>query len=412
MHQLTNPWMSYAWGSPEKIPRLMCLSPGSLPVAEVWMGAHPAAPSQLEINGRLVTLGDYIDAGPRHSLGHLAEHAVPGELRAAHLPFMMKLLAANSSLSLRVHPTSAGAEQGFAREESVGLPIDHPARNFRDRSHKPEMLYALSPFDLLAGFRAPKDIHAALLSLAEPVGGTHAGRVPEPLRATLDALEHPVPGVALERAFGTLLRTAPGPAAALVSRVLAAAAGRPDAGPECALVSRLADEHPGDLGAVAALFLSRHHLEPGQAVFVEAGVVHSYLGGLGVEVMSTSDNVLRAGLTPKRVSVPDLLRAVRFSPGRVAPVTGDPSFGGLLFAPPVRDFSLWVHDGSAATPAGATVAGPPAGPRIVVSCGSPVTVATEYQEVSLAPGGSAFIPDADGPIRLKSAGRVAIAMPG
>lgn len=376
------------------------------------MGAHPAAPSQLEIDGQLVTLSDFIDARPGHSLGCVAEHDAPGPTGSPGLPFMMKLLAASSSLSLQVHPTRAGAEQGFAREELEGLPIDHARRSFRDRSHKPEMLYALSPFDLLAGFREPQETHAALLALTEAAGGGDADPVLKPLRATLRALEEPVPAIALERAFSTLLMTPPKLAAALVSRVVTAAAGLPDPGPECALVLRLAAEHPADLGAIAALFLTRLHLEPGQALFVDAGVVHSYLGGLGIEVMSTSDNVLRAGLTSKHVSVPDVLSSVRFVPGGIAPLKGDPSFGGLRFAPPVRDFALWVHDGSAAGPSGSTAYGPASGPRIVVSCGYPVTVITDSDELTLAPGRSAFIPDADGPIKLRTSGRAAVALPG
>jgi mannose-6-phosphate isomerase len=376
------------------------------------MGTHPVAPSQLEVDGRLVTLGDFIDARPRHSLGPVTGDSFPRELATARLPFMMKLLAANSSLSLQVHPTRAQAEQGFEREDASGLPVDHPMRSFRDQCHKPEMLYALSPFDLLAGFREPQEIQATLLALAELAGGPHATSVLAPLRATLDALEHPVPGVALRGAFGALLTTSPGPAAELVTRVVAAAAQRPDAGPDSGLVVRLASEHPGDVGALAALFLVRHHLEPGQALFVDAGVVHSYLEGLGVEVMSTSDNVLRAGLTSKHVSVPDVLSTVRFVPGGVGPLLGVPSFGGVRFAPAVRDFSLWVRDGHSGQTGGMTVAGPPSGPRIVLSCGAPVTVLTDSHEVTLPPGASAFVPHADGPIRLESSGRVAVALPG
>ena len=392
MYLLTNPSMDYAWGSLTAIPELLGLIPDSRPVAEMWIGAHPSAPSTLELGGRALGLDSYIDTDPIHSLGYTADGG-----RVKTLPFMMKLLAAERPLSLQVHPTQADAEEGFHREQAAGLSIHDPVRCYRDRSHKPEMLYALGPFELLAGFRRPDLIRETFRGLDVP------GLAP-----VLAALNHSDPGTALRVGFATVLRTDPLLVADLLEGVVGQAGRLRHHHPEYRLLARLADAYPGDLGIVAAMFLNHRMLAHGDAVFVPAGVVHSYLQGLGVEVMATSDNVLRAGLTPKYISIPEVMRTVTFVdrlPDIVAPVR---SSRHSVFAPPTREFALWIHEPSDES-AGEWMAGPAAGARLVVSCGSPAELDSGGRRLVLEPGRSAFVPDADGPLGVRSAGIVAIA---
>ena len=392
MYLLTNPSMNYAWGSPTAIPELMGMSPDSRPVAEVWIGAHPAAPSTLELGGGALGLDSYIETDPAHTLGYTAD-----EGRASTLPFMMKLLAAERPLSLQVHPTRAGAEEGFHREQEAGLSIHHPGRCYRDRSPKPEMLYALGPFELLAGFRRPDQVREILKGLDVP------GLAP-----MLSALDNPDPETALRAGFATVLDTDPRLVAGLVDSVVGQAQRLQHDRSEYRLLTRLADAHPGDLGIVAAMFLNHRTLSQGEAVFIPAGVVHSYLRGLGVEVMATSDNVLRAGLTPKHVNIPEVMRTVTFvdrCPDIVAPVS---TSRRSVFAPPTPEFALWVHESSEES-ARQWMAGPASGARLVVSCGSPVELDCGGRRLDLESGRSAFVPDADGPLGVRSAGTVAIA---
>lgn len=394
MYLLTNPSMDYAWGSPTAIPELMGLGPdsSSRPVAEVWIGAHPAAPSTLELGGRALGLDSYIETHPVHALGYAADGG-----GVSTLPFMVKLLAAERPLSLQVHPTRAGAEEGFHREEAAGLSIHDPARCYRDRSHKPEILYALGPFELLAGFRRPDQIREIIDGLDVP------GLAP-----VLAALDNSDPETALRAGFATALDNDPRLAACLVDNVVGQARRLRHDRPEYRLLTRLADAHPGDLGIVAAMFLNHRMLTQGEAVFIPAGVVHSYLRGLGVEVMATSDNVLRAGLTPKHISIPEVLRTVTFADKGPDIVVPDRSGSRCVFAPPTPEFALWVIESSDER-AGEWMAGPASGPRLVVSCGSPVDLDCGGRRLVLEPGRSAFVPDADGPLGVRTAGTVAIA---
>lgn len=387
--------MNYAWGSPDLIPQLMDAVPSSQPVAEVWMGAHPASPSSIELEGRSVDLNQFIASNPEYALG-----VTTGDGGDSTLPFMMKLLAADSPLSLQVHPTRADAEDGFRREELAQVALDDPSRCYRDRSHKPEMLYALGPFELMAGFRPPRQI-------LEVLGGLD----PLALGPVMRALGHPDPGVALRDGFAAALEMAPTSVAYLVDSLIEKTRHRGPCRPEYELMTRLAVAHPADVGVVAAAFLHHVVLAPGEAVFLPAGVVHSYVRGLGVEVMATSDNVLRAGLTSKYVSVPEVLRTVHFavgSPDLLVPVSNRRSG---VFTPPTTEFSLWVYraaDSDLERDAH-LLPGPGSGPRIVVSCGSPVEIISGGQCLTLEPGRAAFVPDADGTLSLRSVGTVAIA---
>ncbi|MDN5381600.1 mannose-6-phosphate isomerase, class I [Streptomyces sp. LB8] len=318
MDRLDNTIRPYAWGSTTAIPHLLGVEPSGEPQAEMWMGAHPGAPSR---TGR-GTLAEVIEADPERELG-----ARTVARFGPQLPFLLKILAAGAPLSLQVHPDLEQARRGYADEERRGIPLDAPHRNYKDTNHKPELVCALTEFDGLCGFRAP-DRAADLL----------------------DAL-----GVAALKPYVDLLRTRPEDAALrevltalltadreqMAGTVAEAAAACARLGGDHAPYADIARHYPDDPGVLAAMLLNHVRLQPGEALFLGAGVPHAYLNGLSVEIMANSDNVLRCGLTPKHVDVPELLRIVRFEaadPGILRPEAGPD--GEEVYDTPVDEFRL------------------------------------------------------------------------
>lgn len=264
------------------------------------MGAHPVAPSFVERAGARASLADVVSRAPERELGD----AVVREL-GPRLPFLLKVLAAAEPLSLQAHPTLEQARAGYEDEERRGIPIDAPHRNYKDPSHKPELLCALTPFDALSGFRRIDETLRLFDLLAVP----ELEPVLAPLRATRDPS-------GLAETFRALMTMPDDRRARVVDATLAACARPSDAfAGERALAARLAQLYPGDIGIVSALLLELVHLEPGEAIYLGAGNLHAYLEGTGVEIMASSDNVLRGGLTKKHVDVPELLRVLDFGGG-------------------------------------------------------------------------------------------------
>ncbi|GII23555.1 mannose-6-phosphate isomerase, class I [Planosporangium mesophilum] len=362
MEPLDNPVRGYAWGSRTVLAALQGRPATGRPEAELWMGAHPGSPSAA--GGVLLT--EVIAGDPAGVLG-AGTVARFGE----RLPFLLKVLAAAEPLSLQAHPTSGQAAEGFAAEEAAGKPRDAPDRNYRDPYHKPELLVAVEPFEALCGFRDPA-VTATLL----------AGLDVAELAPTVAALRGADPGVALREAVTGLMELAEAERSALVKGVVAAARGR--SGYE--LATALGQRYRDDLGVVVALLLNHVTLQPGEAVWMPAGNLHAYLRGTGVEIMAASDNVLRGGLTPKHVDVPELLRVLRFEvladpvvrPREVAP-------GLVTWPAPVDDFALYR-----ALPDGSAITLPGDGPRIVFCLRGEVRVDDGAGEVVLAGGQAAF----------------------
>jgi mannose-6-phosphate isomerase class I len=322
----------YAWGQRNRdafIPALLGLTPKpDEPYAELWIGGHPLLPATLSIGGVDMALDRLIAIAGETVMGAPAI----GKF-GAQLPFLMKVLAAARPLSIQAHPNRAQAEAGFAREEAAGIPFDAPARNYRDPNHKPELIVALTPFFALDGFRPVAEIVATLKSVPELA----------PL------LDRAAPAGVDDRSW---LRD-------LFSRVMSAGAADVDVALQT-LVRRLDAEDASspfakdriehwvlrasrlvigaeklDRGLLALLLLNLVVLEPGQALYLDAGEPHAYLEGVGVEVMANSDNVLRGGLTPKHVDVPELLNVLTFR-GRPTRVLR-PDAGGV-YPTPVAEF--------------------------------------------------------------------------
>jgi len=367
---ITNTPRDYAWGSTTAIPELLGLAPTGAPQAELWLGAHPGSPSRLA--GRDGTLADL----------------VPGRL-----PFLLKVLAAAAPLSLQAHPTPAQAEAGFARENAAGVPLDAPERNYKDAFHKPELIYALSdPFAALSGFRPV----AETLAVLEPVAGD--ARL-EPLLSRL------VDDGSLREVFTWLISRGPG-----VDDVVSAVVECAEAvdGPSWATARLLAEYYPGDPGIPISLLLHSIALRPGEVLYLPAGNIHAYLGGLGIELMAASDNVLRGGLTPKHVDVPELLEVLDFRPGPAPYLPGVELAPGVTeFRPDVADFVLTVVSPDAAA-RGASVTIEGGGPAIAFVASGAATLDGFDASFTLERGGAAYISGEES-VRVSGDGLVFIA---
>ncbi|MFG2562086.1 mannose-6-phosphate isomerase, class I [Streptomyces sp. NPDC048496] len=368
MDRLSNTVRPYAWGSTTAIPELLGVAPTGEPQAEMWMGAHPGAPSRLtRTAGTEQPLTDIIAADPEHELGPATV-----EKFGPRLPFLLKLLAAGAPLSLQVHPDLAQAKKGYEDEERRSVPIDAPHRTYKDANHKPELICALTPFEGLCGFRRPTEAAEVMAALGV-----------DSLKPYVDLLGAHPEEAALREVLTAILTADP---AEMADTVTAAAAAAERLGGAHAPYARIAHHFPGDPGVIAAMLLNHVQLQPGEALFLGAGVPHAYLGGLGVEIMANSDNVLRCGLTPKHIDVPELLGVVRFEatdPGILRP-EASPS-GEELYETPVDEFRLSRYDLS---PGAAPVDLTRSAPQILLCTAGAPRVGT----LDLAPGGSVFLP--------------------
>jgi len=321
----------YAWGSRTVIAELQGRpAPTPQPEAELWIGAHPSSPSRLDRAGVRTTLDAVITADPAGELGSRCAARFGGRL-----PFLLKVLAVDKALSIQVHPSREQAEAGFRAENERGLLPGDKGRNYVDDWPKPEILSALTPFEMLAGMRTSAD--AAALLRALDVGEL------TPVAAGLEAAAG-APS-ALTAALARVLSWPDGERAALVAAVVAAcsrlAAGTGPYAAASGATVRLGAEHPGDLGVVASLLLRHAMLRPGEAVFLPAGGLHCYLHGTGVELLANSDNVVRAGLTGKHIDVPELLKLT--DPAVPVPVIEPrPAGGGVsVYETPAPEFRLY-----------------------------------------------------------------------
>jgi len=329
---LKNSVQHYAWGSPTSIPELLGIAnPAGRPWAELWMGAHPKAPSLVSFEGRWVSLKKLIENQPRDMLGQRAAEQFNNTL-----PYLFKVLAAAKPLSIQAHPSQEQATAGFEKENRLGIPLDAPHRNFKDANHKPECICALSKFYALCSFRNLSDM-VAMMTVSCPLG----------LADELDYLKKSSDANGLKRFFIALMKMDAGRR----SRVIDEALHNLDKLPDQEIgywIKRLSTEYPADIGVLAPMLLNLIRLEPGQALFLPAGELHSYLEGLGIELMANSDNVLRGGLTPKHIDVSQLLNVVHFEPGPIKVLTAvESDRNEKIYFNPAEEFvlsSIWVTD--------------------------------------------------------------------
>ncbi len=386
---------TYAWGSRTAIAEFTGRpSPTAHPEAELWLGAHPGDPACLETPDGERSLLDAVRSDPEGQLGS-AVRARFGDV----LPFLVKVLAADEPLSLQAHPSAEQAVEGYVREDRMGVALNSPVRNYRDRSHKPELLVALAEFEALAGFR-PAARSVALLRALEVAD----------LDPYIALLSGQSDADGLRARFTTWINAPQPDLDVLIPAVLEGAvnyvrSGATEFAAEAKTCLELGERYPGDAGVLAALLLNRISLAPGEAIFLSAGNLHSYLSGVGVEVMANSDNVLRGGLTPKHVDVPELLRVLDFTPADDATLHPPTHRDGieLVYDTPAPEFatSILVLDDSQV---GHEIDAPSRhdGPQILVCTEGTVVVRAKSDVVTLHRGSSAWVAADDGPIRLEA----------
>lgn len=374
MKRLTPTTQNYAWGSRTLLATLRGEEPSAEPEAELWYGAHPDAPSILAGGSSLL---EQIESDPVARLGTALVDRFGN-----HLPFLLKLLAADSPLSIQAHPTMEQAVEGFAREDAAGIDRQAPNRCFRDPRHKPELIVAVTAFEAMIGFR-PIDRTALFLEL---LGASEL--------ASVLAAHGP------RNAVAWLLSNRDRDASivqANVSQITAAAPQLADSefSAEADLLTRLSSKYPGDPGVAVAALLNRVMLEPGEGLYLDAGTLHAYVGGLGIELMANSNNVLRGGLTPKHIDVQNLLQVLRPSVGTPEVLRRAPDNS---YDVPVEEFGLQLIQ------TGFDVEGP----AIVLSVTGQVTARSGDTVLCLDPTQAAWV-DAGESVFVESTGTGAVA---
>jgi len=312
IYKLNNPIQNYDWGSYDAIAELLGQPvPSPEPQAELWMGAHPKAPSQVLVNGEWLPLPGQIDLDPTDMLGEDVASTFAGKL-----PFLFKVLSAGRALSIQAHPSLDQAREGFARENQLGIPVTAPNRNYRDENHKPEIICALTPFYALNGFRRLPE----MLELLNQVGASE-------LRPELEQFIAQPDDIGLEQFFTAIMTMDAARQRRVVEDVVAYAAEHESEGMVFEWIVKLDEQYPGDIGVLSPLLLNLVRLEPGQAMYSQARQLHAYLAGTGIELMANSDNVLRGGLTSKHIDVSELLEVLTFTEADVVIQTAQPQPG-------------------------------------------------------------------------------------
>jgi mannose-6-phosphate isomerase len=384
---------TYAWGSRTALAEFTGRPvPAAHPEAELWFGAHPGDPAWLETANGETSLLDALADDPEGQLG-AASRTRFGDV----LPFLVKVLAADEPLSLQAHPSAEQAIQGYQREERRGIPVSSPVRNYRDTSHKPELLVALQPFEALGGFRQASRTRELLRALAV-----------SDLDPFIELLSDQSDADGLRALFTTWI-TAPQPdidvlvPAVLDGAIQYVSSGATEFAAEAKTVLELGERYPGDAGVLAALLLNRITLAPGEGLFLPAGNLHTYLRGFALEVMASSDNVLRGGLTPKHVDVAELLRVLDFNPTgeeQLRPAVHREGMA-LVYDTPADEFAvaLLVLDGEYLGHE-VDASSRHDGPQILLCAEGSTTVHAKSNSLTLERGMAAWVAADDGPIRL------------
>jgi mannose-6-phosphate isomerase len=377
----------YIWGSRTAISELLAIeNPDKAHQAEIWMGAHPNGCSKVESNGQTVLLSDFIN---QDKSAVLTEKTMT---EFGELPYLFKVLAAGEALSVQVHPSKAQAELGFEKEEVAGIPRTAGNRNYKDPNHKPELVYALTPYQAMNGFRE----FAQTIALFEQVNISVLNVLVAEFSSSPNA-------AGLERFFSAIL-SLQGDVKETAVNALIEYANTHQQDELFATILELAKQHPGDIGLFTPLMLNVITLQPGEAMFLYACTPHAYLKGTGLEIMANSDNVLRAGLTPKYIDVAELVDCTKFEPipFDTLQFTPEQKDGGLYYDIPVDDFkfSLFesVTDLSVSTQSA----------EVLLALDSDVTLTHQSGEnVTIHQGQSVFIPAYAGTYQLNAKGRVA-----
>ncbi|EKO3483757.1 mannose-6-phosphate isomerase, class I [Vibrio fluvialis] len=384
---MKNKIQNYAWGSSDSIEQLFDIAnPNKHPQAEIWMGAHPNGCSEVELNGSSLLLSELIAQDKSRFLSQQTA-AQFGEL-----PYLFKVLAAAQALSVQVHPSKEEAQAGYAKENAAGMDIKAANRNYKDPNHKPELVYAITPYQAMNGFRSISSI----IDHFEPL------KI-ECIQPLVEELRNNQHEQGLQQFF-TLLLSLTGYAKRQAVEKLLAYAQSHQSQSIYTLILELAEQYPNDIGLFAPLMLNVLTLQPGEAMYLDARTPHAYLKGTGLEIMANSDNVLRAGLTPKHMDVLELAKCTRFAekPESTLLLTPIEQDGALLYPVPVDDFKFALYTKPSQTSVTVSSA------EIIFPIDEDATlISDEGIEVTIRKGQSVFVPAYTSHYRLSSAGRVA-----
>ncbi|MFH1762517.1 MAG: mannose-6-phosphate isomerase, class I [bacterium] len=308
---LKNPIKEYKWGSKTAIPELLGIpNKANKPQAELWMGAHPGAPSIVVSQNIEFPLIDYVKQNPEVVLGKRCM-----ELYGPELPFLFKVLAAADPLSIQAHPNRDQAKAGFKRENDLGIALDAYNRNYKDDNHKPEIISAITPFWALKGFRKIESMVKIFKKFNI-----------DSLRSRLHELEKNKNKIGLKKFYTDIMSLDAGIKQESVKQAVDQSLAIKN-NEITRWIIKLNKYYPGDIGVLSPIMLNLICLKPGQALFLSAGEPHVYLEGVGVELMANSDNVLRGGLTPKHVDAAELINTLTFSDGEVDILTPSKKHG-------------------------------------------------------------------------------------
>jgi mannose-6-phosphate isomerase len=384
---MENVIQEYVWGSRTSISKLLGINnPDQKHQAEIWMGAHANGCSKIINQGQTQLLSEFIS---QHKIAVLTEKT---NTQFGELPYLFKVLAAGEALSVQVHPSKAQAEIGFAKEETAGIPRNAANRNYKDPNHKPELVYALTPYQAMNGFREFEQS----ITLFKQVNVAAIANLVDEFSASLDS-------AGLKRFFSALL-SLQGEVKECAVKELLEYANTNQEDPLFALILELALQHPGDIGLFTPLMLNVITLQPGQAMFLYACTPHAYLKGTGLEIMANSDNVLRAGLTPKFMDVEELVSCTKFEPIPFDTLLFTPQQkdGGEYYDIPVEDFKFALFDNINHLTVDVVSA------EILLALDEGLTLTKQNGEtVKVARGQSVFIPAYAKQYQLSCNGRVA-----
>ncbi|MEZ8107169.1 mannose-6-phosphate isomerase, class I [Vibrio cortegadensis] len=373
MFKLKNQIQNYAWGSKTSISELFGIeNPTNEPQAEIWMGAHPGGCSRHEENDDL--LSDIIAQNKSAVLGGYTES------RFGELSYLLKVLAAHTPLSIQVHPNKRKSELGFSRENDQGIALNDPTRNYKDPNHKPELVYALTPYKAMNGFRPIEQI----ICLFDEI-------YIDELHQEIGFLKQEPNSSGLEHFFSSVMMLSEERKGRVLYQ-LEEAYNKP--------VSNMTREaieysqtfkkyYDGDIGLLAPFILNTVELEPGEAMFLFAETPHAYVQGTAIEIMASSDNVLRAGLTPKHMDVPELIDNVVFTPINPEDLKMLPVIKGSKehYPIPIDDFGFDIlHANSAKQEQYVRSA------EILFCVDNNIVVESQGKVVKLVPGESVFVP--------------------
>jgi len=372
---LKNIIKEYSWGSYTAIPKLLGIKPPyDKPQAELWMGAHPSGSSMIRTEVGWENLSGLIRKYPGKILGKNCAKKYGEEL-----PFLFKVIAASEPLSIQAHPNRAMAKEGFMRENRQGIPFDSSKRNYKDENQKPELVCALTDFEVLCGFRKVSDIVVLFKKVC-----------PKSLAKAITALGNKPDSSGLKIFFSYLMRMG----SDRKKRVLSEAAGNVRKftydEPAYGRVAQFIEKYPSDIGTLSPLYLNLFRLNPGQAIFLPAGLLHAYLEGVALEVMAGSDNVIRGGLTQKHIDLRELLNIVNFRDRRVKVILPVKKRDEYIYKTPAREFTL----SKISIDRGRTYAGSQRRNAEIILCteGRAVITGSEGDPLNMSQGKSVIVP--------------------